>query len=162
LLLSTIWKEIPGSPNYEVSENGQVRNAKTGYIMKTYPLNTGYMATSIPIDGKKRNNVLVHTMVARAFLHGPRRPNQTDVAHRDGGKRNNHYTNLRWSSVRENLADAVAHGTFPNALTEEVAEKISHAKGTLREVAAIYGCSQTTVWLLRKGSPSQYKKRSRR
>jgi hypothetical protein len=33
------------------------------------------------------------------------------VAHNDGSRENNHWTNLRWATQRENMADTARHGT---------------------------------------------------
>jgi len=35
-----------------------------------------------------------------------------EVAHNDGVRTNNHRSNLRWATAKENQADRIAHGTY--------------------------------------------------
>jgi len=37
-----IWKLIKSAPNYEISNNGSVRNTKTGKMLKIATNNNGY------------------------------------------------------------------------------------------------------------------------
>ena len=37
-----IWKDIEDFPNYEVSDQGRVRNKKTGHILSPVPDKDGY------------------------------------------------------------------------------------------------------------------------
>ncbi len=52
----------------------------------------------------------MHRLVAMAFL-GPPPTAEHVVAHLDGGRQNNHSTNLTWATQRENVAHTVTHGT---------------------------------------------------
>jgi len=83
---------------YEVSDFGNVRNCKTGYIFKGYDCD-GYLKVGFCKD-KKRKHFRIHRLVAEAFIPNPE--NKPEVEHRDCNRKNNHFTNLRWATRSEN------------------------------------------------------------
>ena len=111
------WRSVPNWPEYEVSEFGHVRRrlrggspiAKVGRELRPSP---GLYA-HVYLHGKAgKRHISIHRLVALAFLgEPPSRAHQ--VAHNDGNPRNNHYTNLRYATPRENNADKIRHGTLP-------------------------------------------------
>lgn len=107
------WRPCFGYPDYEVSEYGAVRRISSherwGAREKTPWLRNGYVFVKMP--GNK--SWKVHRLVAFSFLGLPPSDRHTDVAHADGCKTNNHFSNLRWATRSENMADAVKHGTAP-------------------------------------------------
>ena len=60
--------------------------------------------------GNKVKKIPVHRLVAMAFLGLPPTPWHV-VAHNDGSRDNNHWSNLRWATQRENMHDTFEHGT---------------------------------------------------
>jgi hypothetical protein len=70
----------------------------------------------------------VHRLVAVVFLGEAPSPTHV-VAHIDDTRRNNHWTNLRWATQRENVHDTFVHGTHnlgsrhPQAKTDEACVK---------------------------------------
>jgi hypothetical protein len=128
------WRAIPGYPEHEVSERGDVRRAvnsrkyRAGYMLKPKPHARGYIVYSL-------NNVdaLAHRLVALAFLGAP--PSEAhEVAHNDGTRTNNDWRNIRWSLPADNQADRLRHGTAllgeraPSAkVTDDQAERIRRA-----------------------------------
>ena len=90
------WKIIKGYTNYSVSENGQIRNNKTGRIYKTWLDTSGYPSLHLGKDIKR-----VHKLVAEAFIENPL--NLTEVNHIDGNKLNCHKDNLEWCTHGENV-----------------------------------------------------------
>lgn len=118
------WKSVVGYEGiYEVSDQGRVKSlARTvkhgngGYkevpdrILKAHPDRKGYLGVSLHKGSKaSRKRFTVHSLVARAFI-GPR-PEGLDVCHNDGDKQNNWVENLRYDTRKENILDAVRHGT---------------------------------------------------
>lgn len=62
-----------------------------------------------PIKGRKRNIVL-HRLVALAWVHNPSPETKRFVNHIDGDKRNPHYLNLEWVTPQENNLHAIETG----------------------------------------------------
>ncbi len=91
-----MWKKIDGFENYSVSTFGRIRNDKTGIIRKPQVYTKGYY--SVRLNGK---NLLVHRLVALAFLENPERKPVVD--HINGDRKDNNASNLRWVTTAENL-----------------------------------------------------------
>lgn len=123
--MTEIYKDIPQYPAYRVSESGKVLNLKSGshvresmQTIKGRP--TGYIYVSLVwecysdvterweyLDNTKR--IAVHRLVCMAF-HGLPPEGKPWVNHIDGNKANNHYTNLEWTSISENIKHAFNTG----------------------------------------------------
>ena len=87
------WRVIEEFPNYEVSDCGQVRNKKTGHILKQ-PINPyGYYYLNLCKNGKPQT-FRVHRLVAEAFIPNPN--NLPLINHKDENKLNNNVDNLEW------------------------------------------------------------------
>lgn len=116
------WKGITGFESaYQVSDHGRVRSlprviTRKDGVKKTVP---GKIITpNIQKDGRRavrlwKNNtcttVRVSTLVASAFI-SPKPPG-LECCHNDGDNSNNHASNLRWGTRRENMMDKRGHGT---------------------------------------------------
>ena len=108
--LKETWKQIKGFPNYEVSTYGNVRNVKTGKILKQNKRPNGYLIVFLYNNGK-RQLLSVHVLVAKAFLpdtgHNPDGTlmvGHHEVNHKDQNKKNNNLLNLEWTDHKYNLA----------------------------------------------------------
>lgn len=95
-----VWVDI--SPKYEASEDGHIRNKKTGRVLHEFVGNDGYLRTQF--DGKTRT---VHRVIASAFV--PADVGKDFVNHKDGDKKNNRADNLEWVTRSENMFHAYAH-----------------------------------------------------
>ena len=110
------WKDIP---DYEVlyavssfgrilsydrlidrSASGKGNYVLPGRILKTRSDADGYTLVDLNA-GHDKKTFKVHRLVAEAFIPNPE--NLPHVDHSDGVRANNHLTNLKWSSVKENL-----------------------------------------------------------
>lgn len=115
------WRACVENYNYEVSEYGhvrRVRSARTASInrlMKMSMMSNGYGFYGLSDSGKVKL-LSAHRLVASAFLGAPPTSGH-QVAHGDGDRLNNHYSNLRWATVKENHADKKVHGTQPVGIT---------------------------------------------
>lgn len=95
------WKDIQEASNYEVSNNGDVRNKITKKILKGRLSQSGYLQVSIKIDAtNKFTNRYIHRLVAEAFIDNFE--NKRTVNHKDGNKKNNSVDNLEWMTYSEN------------------------------------------------------------
>lgn len=160
------WRIIPGFPDYEIGEDGQVRritsngrNGKAGAILRTGVSHNGYHHLDLyNADGKKgfRLNVLV----ALVFI-GPRPSPKHHAAHWDGDKNNNRASNLRWATARENIADKERHGLVKrgeanpnNRLSEiqviEIKQRLGNGCRPQR-LAEQFGVHKTTISQIKRG-----------
>ena len=91
------WTPIEGyGDKYEVSKFGEVRNKNTGRILKQKIERNGYVRVHLS-DGKTAKSVLVHRIVATAFIPNP--DNLPTVNHIDEDKTNNAVDNLEWCDM---------------------------------------------------------------
>jgi hypothetical protein len=105
------WLPLPKEgyeENYEVSTAGEIRNSKTGRILKSgLTKKTGYLSCT-PSIGNVDKRVDFHVMVAKAFLVPPDADHNI-VNHIDGNKQNNVVSNLEWTTHKGNAQHAQAH-----------------------------------------------------
>lgn len=94
----TTWKPIPSNTNYEASNEGQIRNAKTKHILQPSKNNVGYLL--ITLQGGQSSR-LVSRLVAETFIPNP--DNKPEIDHIDSNSLNNSVDNLRWVTRSENL-----------------------------------------------------------
>ena len=97
------WKSISGYEGvYEVSDTGLVRSFKNGRerILSPRKQRRGYLAVSLHKD-RKRKHMLVHRLVAAAFIPNPL--GLKTVNHKDEDKTNNEVANLEWLSLADNI-----------------------------------------------------------
>ena len=101
------WVPINDFPEYEVSDEGRIRNIKTGRIMKSSVNSRGYSQVCLR-SNKQQYTKRVHRLVADAFHDKDR--NDLDVNHIDGNKQNNKMSNLEFCSRKENIEHAYRTG----------------------------------------------------
>jgi len=94
------FRPIPGFARYEVSTLGEIRNIKTGTILKPQMQSSGYYSNLIRADDGTRKHILVHRAVCLAFKPNPH--NHPEVDHINHNRTDNTLGNLRWSSVEDN------------------------------------------------------------
>jgi hypothetical protein len=105
-------RSIPGFPDYEADDSGQIWSLKYGaprLITQTH-LPGKYQTVGLFVAGK-RTRKCVHVLIATTF-HGPKPPD-CEARHLDGDKLNNRARNLAWGTKLENAADAKYHGRTP-------------------------------------------------
>ena len=94
-----VWKTIENFPNYEINRLGQIRNRKTGKILKPFDDCRGYLR--VRLNGI---NCKVHVLVAKQFIPNPE--NKPIVNHKHGNKHDNRASQLEWMTQSENIKHA--------------------------------------------------------
>jgi hypothetical protein len=91
------WRTILGY-DYEVSNLGNVKNVKTGKILKCALVTNGYLQTTLYNKGQKRFKV--HRLVLQTF-----NPTEEDLEcnHKNHIKTDNRLCNLEWVSKSQNM-----------------------------------------------------------
>jgi hypothetical protein len=108
------WKPVEGYEGiYEISNYGRVAVLKNGerFIRKVNTA-TSYLSVSLrkrPQDTTQKS-ANVHALVAAAFLG--KRPEGYIIRHLDGNRHNNRADNLAYGTPKENINDAIRHGTY--------------------------------------------------
>ena len=109
-LIKEIWKniEVDIGP-YSISNCGQVKNYKTGRILKSKIINKyGHLSVNLSKNGITKT-YRVHRLVLEYFI-GPC-PVGMECRHLDGNPHNNRLDNLKWGTRTENQQDRKLHGT---------------------------------------------------
>ena len=92
-----IWKDVPGYPDYQVSNIGRVKRirniGRNGLIriLKPIKFNNGYLVVNLL--GKRFG---IHRLVAMAFLQNPK--HFTEINHKNEDKTDNRVENLEYCS----------------------------------------------------------------
>lgn len=95
------WRKIRDT-KYSVSNTGLIRNDNTNHLIALRSYNGGYVRATLSHGGRdKHETVLVHRIVAQAFIPNPQ--NKYTVNHIDGDKTNNNVKNLEWATISENI-----------------------------------------------------------
>ena len=92
------WRSISGYDDYEVSTHGRIRNINTMKISMGSLLKSGYRI--VLIGGRKGRVCYIHRLVAENWIRND--DCKRCVDHIDNNKDNNHISNLRWATTKEN------------------------------------------------------------
>lgn len=149
-------KYIPGyEGRYLISNMGYVR--KVGSTKRNYGSRNdrGYKQVHITDNSGTKKTHLVSRLVADAFIPNP--DGRTQVDHIDTNTANNRVDNLRWAWPKENAANHKTAakrkepGLFRKPVGHFQAVRAVMCNGkevfsrTMKEMAQILGCSETTV-----------------
>ena len=148
------WKTCSRFPKYKISSDGRLYSVKSDKILKGYKNTNGYIRYVLRKD-KKTYYVYAHQLVARVYVDNP--DNKPQVNHKDGNKLNNHYNNLEWCTMSENILHGNDSGLIDNAgqnngmskIKDSDADEIRRLYKTERfrqiDLANKFGVSRTSV-----------------
>ena len=98
--MDTVWKDVVGFEElYEVSCQGKIRNKNNGRLLNGWTIKKGYIQVALR-KNKKSYFMLVHRIVAEAFISNPDRKEFVD--HINTITSDNRVENLRWCNYTEN------------------------------------------------------------
>ena len=137
--MEEIWKDILGYEGiYQVSNLGNVKSLDRDYIagsgsiihrnehfIKPSKNTKGYLIVRLFKNGKSRT-MLVHRLVAEAFIPNP--DNKPQVDHINGDKKLNVVSNLRWATNEENCRNPNTIWKTHRLHTEEWKQRMSTLK----------------------------------
>lgn len=113
------WEPVVGFENfYRISESGEVYSIRRSRLLKPGTSSGGYPLYRLTDENKRLHSRKPHRMVAEAFI-GPAPTGKDRVLHNDGNPLNNHVSNLRWGTARENNLDTIKHGKHNFASREQ-------------------------------------------
>jgi hypothetical protein len=104
-----MWVQIKDF-NYEINEQGVVRNTRTGKIRNPFNRKDGYIGIQLYVG--KVLNFQLHRLIALAFIPNP--DNKPQVNHIDSNRKNNDLSNLEWVSCSENVKHGYELGRASN------------------------------------------------
>jgi hypothetical protein len=115
------WYPLDEFPNsqYEINKAGEIRNKKTGMILKGTISKDGYLAYLLSIDGKSYRR-LAHVLVAKQFIPNPN--NYPIVNHIDENKLNPCVDNLEWLTYAENSTHGTAQERSESRRSKPISE----------------------------------------
>lgn len=151
--------------DYIICSNGKIIKLYDNAIREipTHNLGHGYRACSLKVNaGLRSSNILVHRLVAEAFIPNP--DNKPQVNHIDGDKTNNDVSNLEWNTAKENMNHAVRTGLLKYAEGEQsgqatitadtatrICELLEENKLTLAEIAKKCNTTKSIVSYIKTG-----------
>ena len=126
------WKNIEDYGNgtrYQVSDLGRVRslnyrNSGKSKILKQYGNGTGYYQLKLTDNFGNSKSVLVHRLVATAFIENPFPDKWDQVNHIDEDKSNNCVENLEWCDQTMNHN----HGTINERTSKSMTNNPKRSK----------------------------------
>ena len=141
--MKEIWKNIEGyEGKYMVSNLGNVKSlwCRNGFrkkerLLKKVIIKNGYARVSLYTKGI--NNPKIHRLVANAFLG--KCPVGLEVRHLNGNKHDNRSENLKYGTRKENVSDAISHGTHGNCNKKTIIQLDSNGN-KIKEWVGIKRC----------------------
>ena len=160
--MKKVWRIAEEFPRYEVSNEGELRNRKTLHVHKGCVDKGGYRQLCLKDASGRSRSVLLHRLVAKAFIPNPE--NKPQVNHKDFNGLNNSVENLEWVTEQENHDHKMEHGRnvapegeghgmakLKESDVVDIYTLIKEGSLTQKEIARRYGISSSTVSHIKTG-----------
>lgn len=165
-------KKVKLQKKYLVSNSGKLASyadsPKNAQKLKAKRIED-YHCISIRMYGVKKS-LFVHRLVAEAFLRRPT-PKHKFVIHLDHNKGNNNASNLKWTTLDQQVEHrkgspavkrairerVLQNGDYAKVLTETKVRKMkvelfdAKRKRTLKQIAKAYGVSEMNIYRIKSG-----------
>ena len=131
--------------NYAISNLGNIKNVKTGRVLKLCLNPRGYYSYTFYKKGI-RKTFRIHRLVALYFIDNPN--NLPYVNHIDGNKTNNRVENLEWCTAKQNDEHARRTGLKVQekpVLAENIENGERIAFKSVSEAGAILGINKGSI-----------------
>ena len=137
---------------YSIDENGNIWNTKRNKQMSANIDKNGYLQIRLMQNDGKRGNFLIHRLVAFTYLETEIKET---VNHIDGNKLNNHYSNLEWMTMLENVNDAKRlgyNGDYTDISEELILKVIKSLEDgiAVNKICTLYNVSKNFVSRIRQ------------
>ena len=93
------WKIVNGFPRYQVSTHGRLVFIPRKMILEGSLSRQGYRKAELASNDGRRKTLLVHRIVADAFIENP--DAKPTVHHKNHRRDDNNVCNLEWATIRE-------------------------------------------------------------
>lgn len=137
-----VYKTIEDYPNYEVSNLGNVRNIKTGRVLRPSMNKGGYQYVGLCLNRKSKIH-LIHRLVATAFI--PNLNDKRTVNHINGIKTDNRVENLEWTTDSENMKHAYKTGLNQNPKQRVRCIETGQEFESISSAARYFGCIKGNI-----------------
>lgn len=142
--------------NFEISNTGQIRNLKTGKLLKHCISKTGYYFVSLSMGKRGKVKLIrLHKALAETFIPNPNPDIYNVVHHKDSNKLNYNLDNLEWTTSKINtqyhLEEAYKKDDKANNRKLSIDDVIfirsnySESNYSLSELGKMFNVSKTTI-----------------
>lgn len=153
------WKPVPGyEGSYLINKSGSVVSVKRRYrkhekVISQCLSKKGYYSVYLNLKSKRKGH-LTHRLVAMAFIPNPK--DKQEVNHIDCNTKNNHVSNLEWSTHQENMQHALSNNLILKGerhgkakLNEKDVLAIRSESARIVDIAKKYCITVKNVWAIR-------------
>lgn len=99
----------PDHPDYIITNGGKIYNVVSRKYLTLHNDKNGYQCVSL-CTNKRKQNFVVHVLVAKFFVHNPDPETKIYVNHINSKRDDNDYRNLEWVTQSENINHAYKYG----------------------------------------------------
>lgn len=101
---------------YTITEDGRIYSVRRSKYLKPLSNRDGYLFVIMNVGGKQYRE-RIHRLVAMHFIEN--KDNLPEVNHKNGNKKDNHFTNLEWSTRSKNVKHSYDTGLKPKLRGEK-------------------------------------------